>query len=182
MKRLSKRAQPVADLKKQEINKLIDDSVNKATQLLSQTNLSNDQKIQQLTQMFNQITPQIEDKIDEATGKTTITVDPNRQQAADDGDDPDILAGGIGDDVLYSDLNEKQLEMGVEVELEHTDNKDLAKEIAKDHLAEQLKGGKDKDEQDYYTKLKDIDPHHDADDGNVPAFWRNNLDYGTRNE
>ena len=41
------------------------------------------------------------------------------------------------------DLNE--LRMGVEVELEHTDSRTIAKEIAKDHLAECST---------YYTRLK----------------------------
>lgn len=43
-----------------------------------------------------------------------------------------------------SDFDPKQLAMGVKVEQEHTQNKALAKEIAKDHLAEIP---------DYYTKL-----------------------------
>ena len=41
-----------------------------------------------------------------------------------------------------------QLAMGIEVEYEHTDDPDLAKEIAKDHLAEC---------KDYYTRLKEME-------------------------
>jgi len=41
-------------------------------------------------------------------------------------------------------FNQKELEMGIEIEMEHTDNKSIAKEIAKDHLAECP---------DYYTRL-----------------------------
>ena len=47
-------------------------------------------------------------------------------------------------DVSDSKFNKKELEMGIEVEKEHTDNPDIAKEIAKDHLAECA---------DYYTRL-----------------------------
>lgn len=37
---------------------------------------------------------------------------------------------------LDSDYDEKQLTRGIEVEKEHTDNPDVAKMIAKDHLDE----------------------------------------------
>lgn len=47
----------------------------------------------------------------------------------------------VNDDAF--DLNE--LRMGVEVELEHTDDRMISKEIAKDHLAEC---------KDYYTRLE----------------------------
>jgi len=42
----------------------------------------------------------------------------------------------------------KELEMGIKIEMEHTDNKDKAKEIAMDHLWENPS---------YYTKLKKSD-------------------------
>jgi len=42
----------------------------------------------------------------------------------------------------------KQLSMGIQVELEHTDDPSMAAEIAKDHLTE---------DPDYYTKLKKIE-------------------------
>lgn len=44
-------------------------------------------------------------------------------------------------------FDEKELELGVKVEMEHTSNKDIAERIAKDHLSEF--GGKY-----YYTALK----------------------------
>lgn len=47
---------------------------------------------------------------------------------------------------------EKQVEMGIKVELEHTDDPKLAREIALDHIAEMP---------DYYNKLKKIEPHHE---------------------
>lgn len=43
---------------------------------------------------------------------------------------------------------QQQLQIGIEVEKEHTSNYDVAKEIALDHLMELP---------DYYTKLKKID-------------------------
>lgn len=43
-----------------------------------------------------------------------------------------------------SEFNQKQLEIGTKIELEHTDNINIAKEIAKDHLSEC---------KDYYTRL-----------------------------
>ncbi len=44
----------------------------------------------------------------------------------------------------FSDVDRKQLDLGVRVELEHTDNKAIALKIALDHLAE---------DPEYYTKL-----------------------------
>ncbi len=49
------------------------------------------------------------------------------------GDDPD------------SDFDKNQLEKGIKVEMEHTDDRSLAKQIAKAHLAEIP---------DYYDRLK----------------------------
>lgn len=46
------------------------------------------------------------------------------------------------------DLIKKELEMGIEVEKEHTSNDSLAKEIALDHLNELP---------DYYTRLKTVE-------------------------
>lgn len=69
----------------------------------------------------------------------------------------DKLSGGVGDDVPFGALNKKQLNMGKKVEMEHTNKPKLAKEIAGDHLSEQLKSGKTKKDQDYYTKLKKVE-------------------------
>ena len=48
----------------------------------------------------------------------------------------DKLPGGLGDDRSDSDFDAKQLEKGIEVEREHTTDREIAKEIAKDHLTE----------------------------------------------
>jgi len=46
------------------------------------------------------------------------------------------------------DVCPRQLEMGIVVEYEHTDNREVAKQIALDHLAELP---------DYYTRLLDME-------------------------
>jgi len=48
----------------------------------------------------------------------------------------DVLPGGKADNKADSDFEASQLRKGVEHELEHTGSKPLAKEISKDHLAE----------------------------------------------
>jgi len=45
-------------------------------------------------------------------------------------------------------INKEELEMGIKVEHEHTDNDEIAKRIALDHLTEDNK---------YYTKLKKME-------------------------
>jgi hypothetical protein len=48
----------------------------------------------------------------------------------------DQIKGGKADDKSYSDFDQDQLAKGAKVEMEHTDDPALAKEIAADHLAE----------------------------------------------
>lgn len=54
------------------------------------------------------------------------------------------VPGGLADKKKPSDFNPKQIEKGMEVELEHTKNRDLSKDIAMDHLEEYST---------YYTEL-----------------------------
>jgi hypothetical protein len=56
----------------------------------------------------------------------------------------DVLEGGVGDDKNLSDFNKKQVNMGREVEKEHTDDEKIAEDIVKDHLTE---------DNEYYDKL-----------------------------
>lgn len=56
----------------------------------------------------------------------------------------DLIPGGKGDTTKESDVDIKQLKVGIAVEIEHTDNTEIAKEIALDHLTE---------DPEYYTKL-----------------------------
>jgi hypothetical protein len=70
----------------------------------------------------------------------------------------DIVKGGLSNGMSLEDIAKKhgvditdlqtQFDMGVKVEMEHTDNEELAGEIAKDHLFE---------DPEYYTKLKSIE-------------------------
>jgi len=57
---------------------------------------------------------------------------------------------GIGkhNKIPDSEFDKEQLETGVDIEKEHTDNKEIAKEIAKDHISEIP---------DYYTRLKKME-------------------------
>lgn len=60
----------------------------------------------------------------------------------------DRLPGGLADDKNIEDFDLDALNQGIEVEMEHTDDKELAREIAMDHLTE---------DPEYYTKLKFIE-------------------------
>lgn len=56
---------------------------------------------------------------------------------------------------------QRELEMGIEVELEHSTDRSAATEIALDHL---------KELPDYYTQLATIEPHH-YDENAIKASW-----------
>jgi hypothetical protein len=60
----------------------------------------------------------------------------------------DQLAGSDNDNKKPSDFNKKDLEKGKNVELEHTNDPDKAKEIAIDHLDEH---------KDYYIGLEHME-------------------------
>jgi len=58
------------------------------------------------------------------------------------------LKGGLADDIPDSNFNQKELNDGISVELEHTDDRELSKDISKDHLEEFP---------EYYTELKKME-------------------------
>lgn len=58
------------------------------------------------------------------------------------------LVGGRGDYSNDGDFDQHELKMGIEIEMEHTADKDMAAEIARDHLSEDPK---------YYTHLKEME-------------------------
>ena len=58
------------------------------------------------------------------------------------------LKGGKGDNRPDTDFDDKDLEHGIKHEMEHTKDRGIAKEIAKDHLSE---------DPNYYKKLKKIE-------------------------
>jgi len=62
----------------------------------------------------------------------------------------DKIKGGLADKKRPSDFDSSQLEAGIKVEMEHTDSRSVAKEIAMDHLIE---------DPNYYEKLKKIEKH-----------------------
>ena len=63
----------------------------------------------------------------------------------------DLLPGGLADKKLPSQFPAEQLAQGTEVEVEHTDDRRKALEIAMDHLVE---------DPAYYTKLETIEGKH----------------------
>lgn len=68
----------------------------------------------------------------------------------------DKVKGGLGDGQSDKNYDSEQLNKGIKIELEHTNDPQIAKEIAKDHLQESKdfkngKGGK------YYDKLEDLE-------------------------
>ena len=60
----------------------------------------------------------------------------------------DKIPGGLADNKKPSDFNPKSIKQGIKVELEHTSDKSMAREIASDHLTE---------DKDYYKKLKEME-------------------------
>lgn len=66
----------------------------------------------------------------------------------------DNLNGGLADSVPKKTLSKDQIQKGIKIELEHTDDPDLAKEIAMDHLVEDPK---------YYDHLIEMEKKHKKD-------------------
>ena len=60
----------------------------------------------------------------------------------------DLIPGGLGDKTKNKDFDQKELQKGIKVECEHTENSSLAAEIARDHLTEDPK---------YYDKLEKME-------------------------
>lgn len=60
----------------------------------------------------------------------------------------EFVKGGLGDNRPDSMFDKKQLEIGIKVEMEHTKDRRIAKEIAKDHLVEF---------KDYYKELNKME-------------------------
>lgn len=60
----------------------------------------------------------------------------------------DLISGGLADNKPDSAFDPKMLEMGIKVEMEHTKDPNIAKEIAKNHLTE---------DKNYYIKLTEME-------------------------
>lgn len=82
-------------------------------------------------------------------------------QSAKDDEDKEVLPGGLSSGKPDSDFDPEALAKGTKVELEHTDDEKLSKEIAKDHLVEDPK---------YYDKLEKMEGGHDAKDAPKPKL------------
>lgn len=73
----------------------------------------------------------------------------------------DDIPGGLADEKPELTVRPQEVEMGVEVEMEHTDNPRMAVEIALDHLAE---------DPEYYTKLKKMEGGAACPEGPVEDY------------
>lgn len=60
----------------------------------------------------------------------------------------EFIQGGLAKGKSDDDFNQKELRKGTKVEMEHTNDPNIAKEIAKDHLME---------DPEYYVKLKKME-------------------------
>jgi hypothetical protein len=95
----------------------------------------------------------------------------------------DKLKGGLGDNRPDSDFPAKELKKGIKVEMEHTNDPEVAKEVTKDHLTEFPKGyyeELDKMEKKLQTEqgvnIKDIKPteiRHQMGAESVGYQWHN---------
>jgi len=74
----------------------------------------------------------------------------------------DQIPGGLADK-KPSDFDPKQIEMGIKVEMEHTKDRDMAEEIAMDHLTEIP---------DYYTRLKKMEDKAEGRDKAASMKWK----------
>lgn len=63
----------------------------------------------------------------------------------------DRLPGGRGDKLDPESVDQRELKRGIKHEMEHTDDPEVAKEIALDHLAEDPR---------YYTHLEQMERKH----------------------
>src|SRR5690606_18780061 len=70
------------------------------------------------------------------TGKERVAIGDSEDVPAPADKPPDRLPGGKGDALPDAAVPKDQLARGTEVEAEHTTDKGLAGEIARDHLAE----------------------------------------------
>jgi len=76
----------------------------------------------------------------------------------------DLLPGGLAEGMDPSDFDEDALAEGTQVELEHVEDREMAQEIAMDHLVE---------DDNYYEKLKQVEAHkqeHKDEGENVGVF------------
>ena len=78
----------------------------------------------------------------------------------------DKIPGGLADKKKPSDFDPKKLKAGIKIEMEHTNDRSVAQEIAMDHLTE---------DSEYYKKLKEVEKYDRVE---VTADGKRELDYG----
>ena len=77
-----------------------------------------------------------------------------KEDMKEEATETDRLEGGLADNISSTEFDPEELVKGIEVEKEHTVDKELAEEIAKDHLIEIP---------DYYTRLKKMEEEAKAE-------------------
>ena len=92
----------------------------------------------------------------------------------------DNLLGGLADDKEPEDFDPAQLAMGIRVEMEHTNDKAVAMEIAMDHLTEIP---------DYYTRLETMEDEANMKNetlvltiGQLKALIKEAIEFGVADE
>jgi hypothetical protein len=78
----------------------------------------------------------------------------------------DKIPGGLADKKKPSDFDSEKLKAGIKIEMEHTSDRNIAEEIAMDHLTE---------DSEYYNKLKEIEKYDRVE---VTADGKRELTYG----
>ncbi len=73
----------------------------------------------------------------------------------------DQIPGGIGDAMNPDDFDQDALRKGIQVEMEHTNDESVAREIAMDHLTE---------DPAYYDKLEKVGLKHGVDPKVLSAY------------
>lgn len=181
--------QVAIEFKQREINKSVSDALtdlNKKMQMA--TKQLSDQVEKELANIVNNLKGEVNQKVNEIKSLMPDTTTTVTQTAKDK------ISGGKGDELDEDDVDKEELKKGIKVELEHTDDEDLAEEIAIDHLAE---------DPEYYTNLAKVHkesfdlpgvvkegkkkkkkkqehptPRGKEHTKDLPEFWRQNFDYG----
>jgi hypothetical protein len=99
----------------------------------------------------------VEAKVEELRDRVGLDIIEKQASFAED-----ELFGGFGDELPDERYDSEQLNKGIEVELEHTSDPEIAKEIVKDHL-EESDDYKNHDGGKYYDKLEEMEEEIEED-------------------
>jgi len=132
------------EFKKREINDALKGALNDLNKKMQDaTRQLGEQTTKELNSIVNNLTTEVNTKVNEL--KSLVPAQTTTQTVTQPLKDQ--LPGGKGHKLKLKNVDKNELKMGIEVELEHTNSRELAKEIALDHLAEDPK---------YYTNLKKV--------------------------